>query len=66
METVRRQTLLPIAVYTVAIVPHTVDTEIKEDMALVLNIDMWFVQPILHIVIVIVIFGIDGENLIEI
>ena len=61
MEIVLHQTLVPTAVYIVVIVPHTMGMEIKEDTELVLNIDMWFVQRILHIVIVIAILGINIE-----
>ena len=62
MEIARHQTLVPTVVYIVAIVPHTVGMEIKEDMEIVLNIDMWFVQRILPIVTVTVILGIKGDN----
>ena len=61
MEIALHQTLVPIAVYTVVTALHTVGMEIKVGMGIVLNIDMWFVQRILHIVIVIAILGINIE-----
>ena len=56
-----------IAIYIVAKNHHILDMEIREDITLVLNIDMWFVQQI-HLIVMVgfAIFGIDGENLIEI
>ena len=62
MEIALHQTLVQTVVYIVVIVPHTIGMEIKEDTVLVLNIDMWFVQRILPIVIVTAILGIKGDN----